>query len=93
LKKSGKDYIDLLSEIYDNDLKNTVFNIPLIFIIKEKMEADPLILPKTTSTIYKSSKDFLLHLKQLLNLHNDVENDIEIAHEKDKEKDKEKGKE
>ena len=86
MEKSGKDSIDLLSEIYDNDLKNTVFNIPLIFIIKEKMEADPLIIPKTTSRLYNSSEAFLLRLKQVLNLPNEVEKDTEIELEKDKDK-------
>ena len=76
LEKEGKDYVDLLSEIYDNDLKDTVFDIPIIFIIKEKMEADPLQIPKINSRLFNSSKDYLLRLKQVLNLPNDVEQDI-----------------
>ena len=49
LKKRVKDYFDLLSEIYDNDLNSTKFDIPLIFIIKEKMEYDKLKIQEIIS--------------------------------------------
>ncbi len=49
LKKRVKDYFDLLSEIYDNDLNRTKFDIPLIFIIKEKMEYDKLKIQEIIS--------------------------------------------
>ena len=58
-----KDYIELLSDIYGIDLKDKVFDIPLIFITKEKMEADKLKIPRNTSKIYRSLKDYLLRLK------------------------------
>ena len=37
LKKKNKDYVDLLSNIYINDLKGKKFDNPIIFITKEKM--------------------------------------------------------
>ena len=37
LKKENKDYIDLLSETYENDLKGKKFIIPLFYINEENM--------------------------------------------------------
>jgi len=70
-----KDYIDLLSDIYDNDLKNTQFSIPLIFIIKEKKQYIPLKIPDKNESEYKDSKDYLNAIKRALNLPNEVEKD------------------
>jgi len=39
-KNDKKDYIDELSEKYENNLNEMKFNSPLIFIIKEKMIND-----------------------------------------------------
>ena len=71
-----KDYIDKLSEIYDNDLQNMKFESPLIFIIKEKMKFDKLFIPtkdSKESEKYKYSKDYLNRIKAILNLPNPVE--------------------
>jgi ABC-type multidrug transport system fused ATPase/permease subunit len=70
-----KDYIDKLSEIYDNDLKEMEFPDPLIFIIKEKMIYDELLIPTKESYEYKNSKDYLKRIKEILNLPNEVEED------------------
>ena len=72
-----KDYIDKLSEKYNNDLKNTIFDVPLIFTIKEKRLYDELYIPTKDSKEYKNSKDFLSRIKMILNLPNEVEVDIE----------------
>ena len=58
-KNSGKDYIDELSEKYDNDLKKMTFETPLIFIIKEKMIYDKFYVPTKKSNDYKSSENYL----------------------------------
>ena len=79
-KDKKKNYIDLLSDNYDDDLKSTKFDVPLIFINKEKKEANFLMIPETSSKKYQSSKDYLQKLKEIMGLPNEVEND------KDKEK-------
>ena len=68
------DYIDLLSNIYENDLKGTKFNIPLIFTIIEKMKYIPLKIPNRNSKSY-STTEYLTDIKRALNLENDVDND------------------
>ena len=70
-----KDYIDKLSEIYDNDLKNIIFESPLIFTNKEK-SYDELYIPSKDSKEYKNSKDFLSQIKRILDLPNEVEEDV-----------------
>ena len=80
---NNKDYIDKLSEIYDNDLKGMEFPDPLIFIIKEKMIYDKLYIPTKDSNKnnnarkYVNSKDYLKRIKEILNLPNEVEKDEE----------------
>ena len=74
-KNSGKDYIDELSEKYDNDLKKMTFETPLIFIIKEKMIYDKFYVPTKKSNDYKSSENYLQRMKELLNIPNEVEKD------------------
>ena len=73
----NEDYIDKMSKIYDNDLNNMKFNTPLIFIIKEKMIIDKLIIPtkEQDSDKYKSSEDYLKRIKEILNLPNEVKED------------------
>ena len=46
INKNNGDYLDLLSQIYDNNLKNEKFEILLIFIIKEKKEYIALDISK-----------------------------------------------
>ena len=73
-KKDGEeDYIDKLSDVYDNDLRNMKLVTPLIFIIKEKMKYDKLLIPEKDSKEYQNSKDYLKRLKEILNLPNDVD--------------------
>ena len=43
IKPESTDYVDILSEIYDNDLKNEVYENPKAFIIKEQMKYIPLL--------------------------------------------------
>ena len=66
------DYIDLISEVYDNDLKGAKFEIPLIFIILEKKEYVPIKIPNNTTKSSKSNK-YLSDIKMALNLENDIE--------------------
>jgi MoxR-like ATPase len=73
LKKEKKDHIDLLSDAYENDLKGKKFDIPLIFIIKEKMIAEELEITKIVSNKNNSSKDYLESMKKVLNIPNEVE--------------------
>ena len=53
--KTSKDYIDLLSEIYEKDNKGIQFDIPLIVIANEKMVYDKLKIEKIKSKDYKNS--------------------------------------
>ena len=77
-----KDYIDKLSEIYNNELKDMEFPDPLIFINKEKKIYHELYIPSKKESsenekIYKNSKDFLKQIKEILDLPNNVEKDEE----------------
>ena len=63
LKKENKDYVDLLSDVYENDLKGKSFDIPLIFIIKETMKYEELEITKITSKENVGLKDYLSYLK------------------------------
>jgi len=63
-----KDYIDKLSNIYDNDLRNMKFPEPLIFIVKEKMIYHKLKVPSKDSKEYSSSESYLNRFKEILNL-------------------------
>ena len=76
INRNGKDSIDILSEIYENDLAGMTFPDPLIFIIKEKMIYEKLYIPTKNSKDsekYKNSKDYLKRLKEALELPNEVE--------------------
>ena len=61
--KKERNYIDILSEIYENDLAKT-FGDSLIFIIKEKMVYETLYIPTKESKKYKNSKYYLKRLKE-----------------------------
>ena len=73
LKKENKDYIDLLSETYENDLKGKKFEIPLIFINKEKMAYETFNIEDIISKENNNSKDYLLCMKRMLYIDNEVE--------------------
>jgi hypothetical protein len=75
LKKENKDYVDLLSDVYENDLKGKSFDIPLIFIIKETMKYEELEITKITSKENVGLKDYLSYLKKVLYIPNEIEND------------------
>ena len=68
----NSDYIDLLSKVYTNDLKNEKYESPLIFIIKEKMEYVDLDISEKGLSNYKCSEDYLDKLKEILSLENPV---------------------
>ena len=73
--KEKKDYIEELSEIYDNDLKTMEFPAPLIFRIPELRIYYELFIPERNSQDFKNSKVYLEKIKDILNLPNEVEND------------------
>jgi hypothetical protein len=75
-KNSNKDYIDELSEKYENDLKKMKFKSPLIFIIKEKMIFDEFYVPTKTTNEYENPGAYLKRMKELLNIPNEVDKDI-----------------
>ena len=78
----NKDELDLLSDIYDNDLRNMTFPTPLIFIIKEKKIAKKLNIPNKNSKEYENSEDFLNRIKEILNLPYEVKDLLNIIEEK-----------
>ena len=73
LKKENKDHIDLLSDAYINDLKGKKFNIPLIFINKEKMIYEKLKIDDVISKGANDIKTYLGYMKKKLYIDNDVE--------------------
>ena len=80
--KEDLDVLDILSKIYDNDLRNMSFRTPLIFIIKEKMIYDKLNIPNDKSTEYGNTSAFLKRFKEILNLPYKVEDLLSIIEEK-----------
>ena len=72
-----KDYIDLLSNVYKNDLKNEKYKTPLIFIIKEKKEYVSLNISDSEleKNINESQDYYLVTLKEILSLENPIDND------------------
>ena len=81
-KSEKKNYIDKLSEIYDNDLRNMELSTPLIFITKEKMIYNKLPISLNDLSDYKNSKDYLKKIKNILNLPYSVESLLSIIEEK-----------
>ena len=65
-----KKMIDKLSKVYENDLKNIEFKEPLIFIhqIKGKLYHYRLCIDDDNLEKYKNSLDYLLKLKEIMNL-------------------------
>ena len=80
-KNEKKDIIDKLSDIYENDLNNTTFPTPLIFIIKEEMRYEKLYIPTKDSEEYKNSKDYLKRFKEILNLPYKIKDLLSIIEE------------
>jgi MoxR-like ATPase len=73
LKLENKDYIDLLSNAYENDLDGKIFDIPLIFINEEKMKYESLKIDDIIKNKSNSLKDYLKWMKKMLYIANDVE--------------------
>ena len=73
LRKENKDLLDLLSEAYVNDLRGKKFDIPLIFINKEKKSYRTLKIDDVISNTKINSKDYLTYMKRIFNIENEVE--------------------
>ena len=83
--------IDKLSKAYKDDLSRMIFDTPLIFLNYEKKKYHELLIPGKDSNDYKSSKDFLKRIKEILDIPNEVDNNVgelkslkSILEEKDK---------
>ena len=66
-------YIKKLSTIYDDDLKKNQYDIPLIFIVKEKKEFFELDLSEENLKKFEKTEDYLNILKTILSLDAEVE--------------------
>ena len=76
LKIDYKDYTDLLSDAYNYDLEGKKFNIPLFYINEKNMNYEEIkIDEEILSDKAKSSKDYLLYMKKILYIDNEVETD------------------
>ena len=76
LKKENKDYADLLSEAYSIYLNGTKFDIPFFYINEENMIYEEFkIKDEILDNKRNSSKDYLLYMKKLLDIPNEVENE------------------
>ena len=71
-----KDYLDLLSDAYCNDLLEMEFLSPIRLTTNEKMKSDKSYTPIKDSFEYKDSKEYLRIIKEIFNLPNEVEEDI-----------------
>ena len=85
-----KDYDEILSKIYNDDLHNMKFDYPFFFINEGKRCFEKLFFSDKNSKEYKSSKDYLKQLKNILEIPNEIERDkgelkslISILEEKD----------
>ena len=81
-KIDKKNFINILSEVYENDLNNIVFPSPLTFIIQEKNISDELYTSENVSNTYKSTKYYLKLLKKILDLPYSEETLLSIIEEK-----------
>ena len=77
-----KDFIDMLSKIYDNDSNEMEFPSPLIFINQKKKFYDKLYISEKGLKNYKTSKDYLERLKKILDLPFSKESLLSIIEEK-----------
>ena len=81
-KYDDSNELDILSKVYDNDLRNMKFTIPLIFIIKELRLYHKLTIPEKNSTEYKNNKEYLERIDEILNLNYNIEDLLKIIEEK-----------
>ena len=70
-------YIELLSKIYDYDLSNQRYDLPLIYIHTEKLSFGQIYIGQKESKKNKTDNYIYLEkLKPILNIQNDIEKDI-----------------
>ena len=72
----NKSYIDILSDIYNNDLQNQTFPHSLMFINKENMNFERFNIEKINSYEFQNSKDYLKKMKILFNIPNEIDKDL-----------------
>ena len=79
-KPNKKDFLDMISEVYENDLNNNnnYFSSPLIFLIPEKKIYEKLYISEKELNKYKSSKEYLERLKKILDLPYSIESLLSI---------------
>ena len=70
-----KDYVDLLSEAYCNDLLDMEFPSPFGFMTKEKEKSEKSYNYTNDSEEYKNSKYYLKLIKEIFDLQNEVDED------------------
>ena len=75
-KIKNKDYLDLLTHLYNNDLKLIELNTSLIFINKEKELSTFSKFSDNNSNEFKNLEDYLIAIKKVLNVPNDIKNDL-----------------
>ena len=73
-KMKEDEYINLLSRIYEYELKEENFENPLIFINKKKQQFFQIDISEKGLKKYQKTIDYLKELKSILNLENTVEN-------------------
>ena len=83
-KNAKVNVIKILSEVYKNDLIKMKFENPLIFVYKNKDDYfyRQLFLPEKDSNKYNNSKEYLLKIKEILNLPYKIEDLLAIIEEK-----------
>ena len=81
-KNKKKDFLDILSDTYENDLNEMKIPSPLIFINKEKETYEELYVPSINSTKNQTSKDFLKKFIETLKLPSTVDSLLPIIEEK-----------
>ena len=69
--KEINNYKDILSEIYDSDIKNMQFPYPLFFIVNEQIKYFD-----EYSQHCKNTEEYLEKFKEILELPNEVKNDV-----------------
>ena len=72
VKEIEKYFINEISTRYKNDINNHLYESPLIFIIKERMEYIDLDISDNALEKYYGSSDYLYKLKYILSLENEI---------------------
>ena len=71
-----KDYIDKLSEVYKNDLKEDKYNAPLLFLSNKTKKLLKFFINNKEDKKYVKPKEYLKNMKDFLNLPNEVEQTV-----------------